>query len=157
MGSEGKSRKRRSSPSPSLSGDEEERSRKHRKREDRKSRKDDSKEKKKHKSEKSHKHSRNRDGKEKVSKDKRKHRRKDVDSEFEELSKDDYFSKNNEFATWLKEEKGIYFSDLSSESARDLFSSFVKEWNNRKLQSQYYKGIASAPRTAHNWKIKHEK
>ncbi|XVF87906.1 hypothetical protein PTKIN_Ptkin19aG0005800 [Pterospermum kingtungense] len=73
---------------------------------------------------------------------------------FQELSNEDYFSKNNEFATWLKEEKHVFFSDLSSESARELFSDFVKEWNNQKLGSQYYEGIASGPRTAHNWKIK---
>lgn len=76
---------------------------------------------------------------------------------FEELSKDDYFAKNNEFATWLKEERGIYFSELLSDAARELFSGFVKEWNSGKLQPVYYEGIASGPRTAHNWMIKHEK
>ncbi|XP_010941653.2 uncharacterized protein [Elaeis guineensis] len=157
MGSEAKSRKRRSSPSASPSEDEQKRSRKHRKRDDkeRKSRKDGSKEKRK-KSEKSHKHSKSREGKEKKLREKHKHSRKDVDS-FEELTKDDYYSKNNEFSTWLKEERGIYFSELSSEAARDLFSSFVKDWNNRKLHSRYYEGISSGPRTAHNWKIKHDK
>lgn len=78
-------------------------------------------------------------------------------AKFKELSKDDYFSKNNEFSTWLKEEKGIYFSDLSSEAARNLFAGFVKAWNNQKLELQYYEGISTAPRTAHNWKIRHEK
>ena len=73
---------------------------------------------------------------------------------FEEISKDDYFAKSNEFATWLKEEKGKYFSDLSSESARDIFLKFVKQWNKGKLPSQYYKGITTGPRTAHNWNIK---
>ncbi|CAK9165659.1 unnamed protein product [Ilex paraguariensis] len=72
----------------------------------------------------------------------------------QELSEDDYFSKNNEFATWLKEEKNLFFSDLSSESARDLFSRFVKDWNNQKLESQYYEGISTGPRTSHKWKIK---
>lgn len=71
-----------------------------------------------------------------------------------EISKDDYFAKNNEFATWLKEEKGKYFSDLSSESAHDLFLKFVKQWNKGKLPSQYYEGITSGPRSAHNWNIK---
>lgn len=32
---------------------------------------------------------------------------------FQELSNDDYFSKNNEFAAWLKEEKAVFFSDRS--------------------------------------------
>lgn len=72
-----------------------------------------------------------------------------------ELSIDDYFSKNNEFATWLKEEKRTYFNDLTTESARKLFSRFVKAWNSGKLESRYYEGISTAPRTAHNWKIKH--
>ncbi|KAF7822476.1 style cell-cycle inhibitor 1-A [Senna tora] len=75
-------------------------------------------------------------------------------TELQELSKDDYFSKNNEFATWLKEEKNVFFSELSSESARELFSDFVKAWNRGKLESRYYEGIASGPRTAHNWRIK---
>ncbi|ONI11944.1 hypothetical protein PRUPE_4G136100 [Prunus persica] len=74
--------------------------------------------------------------------------------EFQELSTDDYFSKNNEFSTWLKEEKDVFFSDLSSESARQLFSDFVKVWNKQKLESKYYEGIASGPRCAHTWKIK---
>lgn len=89
-------------------------------------------------------------------KHKSKHHKGDRHSKhgFQELSNDDYFSKNNEFATWLKEEKRVFFSDLSSESARDLFADFVKDWNNQKLGSQYYEGIASGPRTAHNWKIK---
>lgn len=74
--------------------------------------------------------------------------------QFQELSSDDYFSKNNEFSTWLKEEKNVFFSDLSSESSRELFSDFIKVWNAQKLESRYYEGIASGPRTAHHWKIK---
>ncbi|ESQ27199.1 hypothetical protein EUTSA_v10019257mg [Eutrema salsugineum] len=70
------------------------------------------------------------------------------------LSNEDYFSKNNEFATWLKEEKRTYFNDLTTESARELFSRFVKAWNKGKLESRYYEGISAAPRTAYNWKIK---
>ncbi|KAF3623475.1 putative protein PXR1-like isoform X2 [Capsicum annuum] len=73
---------------------------------------------------------------------------------FEELSKDDYFSKNNEFATWLKDKKKLFFSDLSSEAARDLFSDFVKEWNKGKLDIQYYEGITTGPRSSHAWNIK---
>ncbi|CAN6684263.1 unnamed protein product [Malus baccata var. baccata] len=66
--------------------------------------------------------------------------------DFQELSNDDYFLKNNEFSTWLKEEKDVFFSDLSSESARQLFADFVKVWNKQKLESKYYEGIASGPR-----------
>lgn len=73
---------------------------------------------------------------------------------FRELSNDDYFSKNNEFAAWLKDEKKVYFSDLSSESAREMFTDFIKAWNNQTLESRYYEGIVSGPRSAHKWKIK---
>ncbi|KAH9646305.1 DYW deaminase domain-containing protein [Citrus sinensis] len=74
--------------------------------------------------------------------------------EFQELTNEDYFSKNNEFATWLKEEKKLFFSDLSSDSAREYFSDFVKAWNKQKLDSRYYEGISSGPRSAHSWKFK---
>ncbi|WOL03369.1 hypothetical protein Cni_G12089 [Canna indica] len=162
MGSDEKSRtrRRRRSLSPSPSPDEKERSRKRRKSDGRegKNRKDESgsKEKKEKKRDKSHKHSKSRGGKEKKSKEKHKQQRKYSES-FEELSKDDYFAKNNEFATWLKEERGMYFSDLSSDAARELFSTFVKAWNSQNLQPQYYEGITTGPRTAHNWKIKRDK
>ncbi|KAJ8570191.1 hypothetical protein K7X08_006768 [Anisodus acutangulus] len=83
------------------------------------------------------------------------HKHKDKSkNKFEELSKDDYFSKNNEFSTWLKDKKKLFFSDLSSEAARDLFSDFVKDWNKGKLDSQYYEGITTAPRSSHAWNIK---
>ncbi|XP_031500620.1 style cell-cycle inhibitor 1-B [Nymphaea colorata] len=84
-------------------------------------------------------------------------KRKEQKSSFEEISLGDYYSKNNEFSSWLKEEKGVFFSDLSSEEAHKLFERFVKDWNNQNLQSHYYEGIACAPRTSHNWKIKHDK
>ncbi|CAA0842138.1 Unknown protein [Striga hermonthica] len=87
-------------------------------------------------------------------KDKSHKREKLSKLKIQELSEDDYFSKNNEFATWLKEEKKIFFSDLSSESARKLFSEFVEEWNNKDLEPQYYEGIATGPRTSHKWNIK---
>ncbi|XP_062218309.1 style cell-cycle inhibitor 1-A-like isoform X2 [Phragmites australis] len=157
MGGEGKSRKRRSSPS---SGEEEGRERKRRdKKESRRSSRPDREEEveDRHKKRKKSKHSdrdkgRERDSKERHSKEKEKSKQKDKG--FKEISKDDYFAKNNEFATWLKEEKSKYFSDLSSESARDLFLKFVKAWNKGKLPSQYYEGITSGPRSAHNWNIK---
>ncbi|KAE9585036.1 hypothetical protein Lal_00017818 [Lupinus albus] len=122
--------------------------------EDKKHRKREKKEKKKEK--KSHKHSKEKSDKGKKSKDTHKSKRNKGDDhvEFQELSKDDYFAKNNEFATWLKEEKNVFFSDLLSDSAHEMFSDFVKAWNRGKLQSHYYEGIASAPRTSHNWKIK---
>lgn len=74
--------------------------------------------------------------------------------DIEKITGDDYFSKNNEFSTWLKEEKSVFFSDLSADSARKMFSKFVDKWNKGKLASQYYEGISTGPRTSHNWKIK---
>ncbi|EPS60402.1 hypothetical protein M569_14403, partial [Genlisea aurea] len=73
---------------------------------------------------------------------------------FEEISNDDYFSKNNEFSTWLKRERKLYFSDLSSDSARALFSEFVSEWNKRELDDRYYDGITTGPRSSHKWNIR---
>ncbi|KAJ4965584.1 hypothetical protein NE237_017433 [Protea cynaroides] len=154
MGSDEKSKKRRLT---SISEDED-RSKKHRTR-DEKERKNVNRDKKeKTKSKKSHKHSKHHSDKGKKSKEKqdRKHHKRDKHS-FQELSEDDYFSKNNEFATWLKEEKGLFFSDLSSDAARELFQRFVKDWNRQKLASQYYEGIASGPRSRHDWKITLEK
>ncbi|KAG2656302.1 style cell-cycle inhibitor 1-A-like [Panicum virgatum] len=157
MGGERKSRKRRSSPS---SGEEEGRERRRRDKKDsrRSSREDREEEDDRHKKRKKSKHSDRDKGKERDSKERHskeeKSKRKDKDAVIKEISKDDYFAKNNEFATWLKEEKGKYFSDLSSESARDLFLKFVKQWNKGKLPSQYYEGITSGPRSAHNWNIK---
>ncbi|KAI4374632.1 hypothetical protein MLD38_012604 [Melastoma candidum] len=71
----------------------------------------------------------------------------------QELSGDDYFLKNHEFATWLTEEINIFFSDLSSEAARKLFLEFIKEWNKLKLESRYNEGITTGLRTARDWKI----
>ncbi|KAE8038004.1 hypothetical protein FH972_010552 [Carpinus fangiana] len=161
MGSDRKSEEKKSKKRNSYSsGSEDEgKSKRLRAEEDgeRKSRKSDKKEKRTDK--KSLKDSKRRHSdKEKKSKDKHKskHHRSDrhLKLDVQELSNDDYFSKNNEFATWLKEEKNIFFSDLSSKSAHEHFSDFVKSWNDRKLESRYYEGIASAPRTSHNWKIR---
>ncbi|WRX28815.1 Pentatricopeptide repeat - like 10 [Theobroma cacao] len=151
---EKKSKKRSTYSSSSASEDEGREKRQRRGEEEEwKSRKKDSK-KEKRKDKKSRKHSSDKEKKPKE-KGKRKHHKGDRTlKHFQELSNDDYFSKNNEFATWLREEKHVFFSDLSSESARELFSDFVIDWNNQKLGSQYYEGIASGPRTAHNWKIK---
>ncbi|KAL6975048.1 hypothetical protein U1Q18_023843 [Sarracenia purpurea var. burkii] len=107
---------------------------------------------------KSHTSSKHHSDKGKKSKEKQKSKRDKHDGQLklklQVLTADDYFSKNNEFATWLKEEKKVFFSDLSSESARDLFLQFIEEWNSQKLESRYYEGIETGPRTAHKWKIK---
>ncbi|XP_071725767.1 uncharacterized protein [Rutidosis leptorrhynchoides] len=151
MASDRKSKKRRS---PSESSSEDEVKNKRRKSSESKS---DKKDKDSHRKHKSRKSSSTKEAKP-MEKHKHKHkhnRHEDLKiSNFSELSDADYFAKNNEFATWLKEERGTFFSDLSSESARKLFAKFVKYWNNKKLDSKYYEGILIAPRSSHNWKIK---
>ncbi|XP_068657438.1 style cell-cycle inhibitor 1-A [Aristolochia californica] len=149
MGSDERSRKRRS---PSVS--EEEGRKKRRRKEDREDKRKRKKEKEKGK--KSHKHSKHDSdrGTKSIDKHDHKHSKRTHHSDFEEISSNDYFSKNNEFSTWLKEEKGIFFSDLSSDDARKLFSRFVKDWNRQKLPSRYYEGIKTGPRSAHSWKIR---
>ncbi|KAL7130605.1 hypothetical protein ABFS83_13G145500 [Erythranthe nasuta] len=137
--------------SPSSPQDEQRRIKKRKTKED-----DDKHKSKKHKS---HKISKRHSDKDKKSGGKRKDksRKHDISSiklNFKELSDDDYFSKNNEFAKWLKEERKTFFSDLSSDSARGLFSEFVAEWNNQELEPQYYEGVTTAPRTSHKWNIK---
>ncbi|XP_022570484.1 style cell-cycle inhibitor 1 [Brassica napus] len=153
---EKKKRSRARSEDPSSSSENEERVKRHRgteKDDERRSRRSEKKKKEK----KSHKH--HRSSSSKKSKDD-KHKKKDAEGDHKlkegipELTSEDYFSKNNEFATWLKEKKRTYFNDLTTESARELFSRFVKAWNRGKLESRYYEGISTAPRTAHNWKIK---
>ncbi|KAJ9139608.1 hypothetical protein P3X46_030326 [Hevea brasiliensis] len=159
MGSDSKSKDqekkktRKRSPSSSASEDEGKHRKRHRREEERERRSSKSDKKEKRRYKKSHKH---RSDKDKKSKDKHsgKHRKGDHGKKFQELSNDDYFSKNNEFATWLREEKKMFFSELSSETARDLFTDFVKDWNNQKLDSRYYEGISSGPRSAHNWTFK---
>ncbi|KAL2632643.1 hypothetical protein R1flu_004122 [Riccia fluitans] len=73
---------------------------------------------------------------------------------FDRISEDHYFVKSNEFATWLREDQGIYFSDLSSEDTHKRFLKFVDVWNAGKLNHKYYEGIKRAARTNHNWAIK---
>ncbi|XP_018829982.2 style cell-cycle inhibitor 1-A [Juglans regia] len=160
MGSERKSKEKNIKKRNSVSSgsEDEQNSKRRRTGEDgeRRDRKSDKKEKLKVK--KYHDHTKRHSDKEKKSKDKHKSKNHKSDRhlkhEVQELSNDDYFSKNNEFATWLKEEKNVFFSELSSESAHELFSDFVKAWNKQKLESRYYEGITRGPRTSHHWKIK---
>jgi hypothetical protein len=72
----------------------------------------------------------------------------------DDISAEDYFAKSIEFAMWLKEAKGLFFSNLSSEETHKLFAAFVEVWNAGRLSAKYYQGIKAAPRTAHKWGIK---
>lgn len=54
---------------------------------------------------------------------------------------DDYFAKNHEFSAWLRQEHNVFFTELLSDRARELFKTFVEEWNARRLPLKFYKGI----------------
>lgn len=73
---------------------------------------------------------------------------------FDNIVEEDYFAKSIEFAMWLKEAKGLFFSNLSSEETHKLFGTFVEIWNAGKLSAKYYQGINVAPRSTHKWGIK---
>eukprot|EP00850_Spirogloea_muscicola_P004102 SM000017S02842 [mRNA] locus=s17:589822:591984:+ [translate_table: standard] len=69
-------------------------------------------------------------------------------TKIEKIAEDDYFIKNAEFSTWLKEGRGVYFSDLSSEQTHNLFQTFTTLWNSGHLPVKYYEGIEKAPHAA---------
>ncbi|TMW59032.1 hypothetical protein Poli38472_007177 [Pythium oligandrum] len=121
--------------------------------------------------ERSHRH---RSGRSKDEKKKKKHkkekksRRHDSDHESDggnvqlprgvkAISEDDYFLRSTEFRVWLKQKRGEYLEELSTEEAMRLFrSKFVKRWNSGRLSSMYYDGIPEAvlentKRTRHAW------
>ncbi|RPD64713.1 hypothetical protein L226DRAFT_528911 [Lentinus tigrinus ALCF2SS1-7] len=71
-----------------------------------------------------------------------------------EISESDYFLKSDEFRVWLKEEKGKYFDELSSDKARKYFRKFVKAWNRGKLSKSLYAGVdkqSASSQTAYKW------
>ena len=75
----------------------------------------------------------------------------------EEISEDDYFSRNPEFSSWLTAEKGHYFNSLTADESRELFAKFVTRWNAKKLPAKYYAGVAAPAnmrRTGHDWGIR---
>ncbi|KAJ2383282.1 hypothetical protein GGI05_005368, partial [Coemansia sp. RSA 2603] len=55
------------------------------------------------------------------------------------ISKNDYYKMNAPFRLWLRKEKDRYFDEMTTEKARKYFGLFVREWNNGKLKSKYYK------------------
>jgi hypothetical protein len=54
---------------------------------------------------------------------------------------------------WLKDEKGKYFDELSSERARSYFRKFVKAWNRGKCSKTLYSGVDpdAQSNTAYKW------
>ncbi|PCH34419.1 hypothetical protein WOLCODRAFT_135705 [Wolfiporia cocos MD-104 SS10] len=70
------------------------------------------------------------------------------------ISESDYFLKSDEFRVWLKDEKGKYFDELSSDKARKYFRKFVKAWNRGKLRKSLYEGVdapSASSHTAYRW------
>ncbi|QRV94491.1 hypothetical protein RhiJN_22509 [Ceratobasidium sp. AG-Ba] len=74
------------------------------------------------------------------------------------ISDSDYFRKSGEFRTWLRDEKGRYFDELTGERARHYFRKFVKAWNRGKLSESIYTGGAAtnitqsaSSNTAYRW------
>jgi hypothetical protein len=57
------------------------------------------------------------------------------------LTEDDYFTRNTEFSSWLRQQKDIYFNDLDTETARRLFIDFTYLWNKGLLYGKYYHTI----------------
>lgn len=66
--------------------------------------------------------------------------------EVEPITEDDYYLKNHEFAAWLKQARGTFFTDLLAEDTRRLFKEFVAEWNARRLPAKLYEGVTVAGR-----------
>ena len=77
-------------------------------------------------------------------------------SQVNSISEDDYFAKNAEFTTWLKEQRQLFFNDLSAEETRRLFAEFVEAWNARRLPAKLYAGVTGSAmrRTNHQWGFK---
>lgn len=69
------------------------------------------------------------------------------------ISQDDYFIKSHEFKYWLKEARGKYLTEMSSESAHKYFRKFVRRWNDGALAERFYRDHAgpSSENTAYKW------
>ena len=50
----------------------------------------------------------------------------------------------------------LFFNELTSERARELFLDFLELWNRRRLPAKYYRGIAGTTmrRTQHSWAVR---
>ncbi|KAF9443278.1 hypothetical protein P691DRAFT_843329 [Macrolepiota fuliginosa MF-IS2] len=101
-------------------------------------------------------HSRRRDRSRDRSRSRSPDRRVDLPRGASPISESDYFKKFDELRLWLKEEKGKYIGELSSDKTRSYFRKFVKAWNRGKLSRKYYEGIDSSvaqasDQTAFKW------
>ncbi|WRT69584.1 uncharacterized protein IL334_006573 [Kwoniella shivajii] len=71
-----------------------------------------------------------------------------------EIDEEDYFLKSAEFKAWLKEEKGKYLDEMSSESAHKYFRKFVRRWNDGLLKPHQYHPApptAASENTGYKW------
>ncbi|WVQ96090.1 hypothetical protein IAU59_003191 [Kwoniella sp. CBS 9459] len=71
-----------------------------------------------------------------------------------EISEDDYFLKSSEFKAWLKEERGKYLDEMSSDSAHKYFRKFVRRWNDGALKLHQYRPPSIGPassQTGYKW------
>ncbi|WVF68550.1 hypothetical protein IAT40_003318 [Kwoniella sp. CBS 6097] len=71
-----------------------------------------------------------------------------------EISEDDYFLKSSEFKAWLKEDRGKYLDEMSSESAHKYFRKFVRRWNDGTLKLHQYQPPSIGPassQTGYKW------
>jgi len=50
----------------------------------------------------------------------------------------------------------LFFNEITTERARELFSEFVGLWNGRRLPAKYYRGIEGTTmrRTQHSWAVR---
>ncbi|KAL5457582.1 hypothetical protein EMCRGX_G034855 [Ephydatia muelleri] len=102
-------------------------------------------------------HGHKRKEKEKSKKHKSKERGKKRPKKKERISTEDYFVKSVEFRTWLAEDSGTFFNNLSSEESRKLFKTFVQKWNDGLLDKKFYQeGMLSTTlkhsgQTTHKW------
>ncbi|WWC92916.1 uncharacterized protein L201_007878 [Kwoniella dendrophila CBS 6074] len=71
-----------------------------------------------------------------------------------EIGEEDYFLKSSEFKAWLKEERGKYLDEMSSESAHKYFRKFVRKWNDGLLKPNQYHppaGTSASENTGYKW------
>ncbi|XP_071954854.1 uncharacterized protein [Antedon mediterranea] len=96
--------------------------------------------------------------KKRIKQEKKKVEKKEKLKKSNKISKDDYYLKSTEFRIWLKEEKRIYFDELSSSKSRYYFKKFVKMWNKGRLRKKFYDGIdttdvSASSKTKYKWKF----
>ncbi|KAF5352333.1 hypothetical protein D9756_006153 [Leucocoprinus leucothites] len=101
-------------------------------------------------------HSRRRDHSRERSRSRSPERRVQLPRGASPISEADYFRKFDELRVWLKEERGKYINELSSDKTRSYFRKFVKAWNRGKLSRKYYEGIdtssaQASDHTAYKW------